>query len=178
MHLTYLIDNLLLAGTQTVLLHLVKGLGERGYEQRVLCLNDRFDADVVARLEEAGAKVEVIGRRRLMLGSGLIVIARTLRRSDVLQTLLPFSDVVGRFLGHLLRVPVIITSIRARNLDKPAWRRFFDRLTMRWADRVVFNARSVVPYSQAEEGVRPEQVVVIPNGLGLTLTAMRLEGIA
>ena len=59
----------------------------------------------------------------------------------------------------------MVTSIRARNIDKRPWQFSLDRLTMPWADRVVFNSKNVVDFSILNEGVRPEQVVVIPNGV-------------
>lgn len=162
---TYLIDNLLRAGTQTALGYLVEGLAPRGYRQEVFCLNDRFDPGVVAALQAAGAEVAVLGKGELLTGFGAGRIYASLRRSDVLQTFLPASDVIGRTLGRLARVPLIVTSIRARNVDKKAWQLWLDRRTMRWAHLVVFNAGSVAAYSIANEGVRPEQVVVIPNGV-------------
>lgn len=163
--ITYLIDNLLRAGTQTALLYLVEGLAQRGYRQRVFCLNRRFDAGLVAEIEAKGADVVMLGKARFLHGSVWIELYRALQGTDVVQTFLPFSDIVGRTLGRLARVPVIVTSIRARNIDKKPWQLFLDRMTMRWADRVVFNTRSVVDFSIANEGVRPEQAAVIPNGV-------------
>ena len=166
MKITYLIDNLLRAGTQTVLSYLVEGLTARGYNQEIFCLNRRFDPGVVAELEAAGARVVVLGKLQLLSGYGLGRLYAALRRSDVLQTFLPASDIVGRTLGRLAQVPLVVTSIRARNLDKRPWLLWLDRRTMPWAHKVVFNARSVVEFSMEHEGVRPEQVVVIPNGVG------------
>jgi glycosyltransferase involved in cell wall biosynthesis len=38
---------------------------------------------------------------------------------------------------------------------------------MHWADRVIFNSKSVIPYSIKHEGVHPDQAVYIPNGVAL-----------
>ena len=165
LRLTFLIDNLLRAGTQTALLYLVDGLAALGYSQRVICLNRRFDAEFVRELEAKGAQVDVLGKDQFLKGRGWLVLYKALRETDIVQTFLPFSDVIGRLAGRLARVPVIVTSIRARNIDKKAWQFWVDRLTMRWADRVVFNAANVVDFSIQNEGVRPGQVVVIPNGV-------------
>ena len=165
MRITYLIDNLLRAGTQTALGYLVEGLGARGYRQEIFCLNRRFDPGVVAALETVGARVIVLGKAQLLTGNGLGRLYAALRRSDVLQTFLPASDIVGRTMGRLARVPRIVTSIRARNIDKKLWQLWLDRQTMHWAHKVVFNAGAVVKFSMEKEGVRPEQVIVIPNGV-------------
>ena len=163
--LTHLIDSLNLAGTQTALVHLARGLARRGYRQRVYCLNNRTHPRVLRQLDEAGVEVIVIGKAQLLSGVGLLRLYRGLRGCQVVQTFLPVADVVGRTLARLARVPVVVTSIRARNVDKRGWQLWLDRLTMRWAHRVVFNARNVVDFAVAREGVRPDQVVVIPNGV-------------
>lgn len=165
MRLTFLIDNLLLAGTQRILLYLVEGLAAQGYRIQVFCLNRRAHPEVVAGLEGAGARVIVLGRSRLLSGVGLWKIFTALRRTDVLQTFLPVSDVLGRTLGRLAGTPRVITSIRARNIDKTPFQLWLDRRTMGWAEKVIFNAAEVVPFSMEKEGVRAEQVVVIPNGV-------------
>jgi glycosyltransferase involved in cell wall biosynthesis len=52
-----------------------------------------------------------------------------------------------------------------RNLAKPAWQRWLDRKTVRWADKVIFNSGQVVNHAREKEGVRENQVVIIPNGV-------------
>ncbi len=161
--LAHVIDNLRLAGTQTALLHLAAGLASRGYAQRIYYFNDRHHPNHVEHLKATGAEVIHLGRMPL----AALRLARELRswRPQVVQTFLPASDLIGRAAAKLARAPAIVTSIRARNIDKPGWLRWLDRRTMGWADRVVFNALAVVPFALDNEGVRDEQVVVIPNGV-------------
>jgi glycosyltransferase involved in cell wall biosynthesis len=165
--IAYLIDSLNRAGTQTALVHLARGLAEKGWEQRVYCLNNRVHPAIQAQLAAAGVEVVVIGKLPLLFGTGFLRLFLDFRSwaPQVVQTLLPVADIVGRTTAYLARVPVVVTSIRARNIDKPALLRRLDRLTMPWADRVVFNAENVIPFSIAEEGVQPGQVVCIPNGV-------------
>jgi glycosyltransferase involved in cell wall biosynthesis len=61
-----------------------------------------------------------------------------------------------------------VSSIRGRNSDKRAWQFLVGRRTVSWSDRVIFNSRNVVPFAVKHEGVRPEQVVFIPNGIPRT----------
>jgi glycosyltransferase involved in cell wall biosynthesis len=163
--IVYLIDNLLRAGTQTTLGYLVEGLANRGYRQEIYCLNRRFDPGVIDGLQSAGAQVVVLGKASLLTGAGLARLYAALRRTDVLQTFLPASDVIGRTVGRLARVPLVVTSIRARNVDKTPWQLWLDRRTMRWAHRVVFNAPSVIDFAIAHEGVQLDQAIVVPNGV-------------
>jgi glycosyltransferase involved in cell wall biosynthesis len=161
--LAHVIDNLRLAGTQTALLHLVAGLAGSGYQQRVYYFNNRHQPNHIQNLEDAGAEVIHLGR----LPFAALRLLRQLRRwqPSIVQTFLPASDVIGRSAARLARVPAVVTSIRARNIDKPAWLGWLDRRTMRWADQVIFNAESVVPYAMGREGVRAPQVRVVPNGV-------------
>ncbi len=165
--LAYIIDNLKPDGAQTALAQLSAGLAIRGYDQRVYCLNDLMGTEIRARLDAAGTRIRVIGKSRLVRGAGLLELHRDLRRwrPDVLQTLLPFADVLGRVLGKVANVPVVVTSIRARNIEKHRWQMWVDRVTMRFADRVTFNNRQAIPFAMQHEGVREHQVVYIPNGV-------------
>jgi glycosyltransferase involved in cell wall biosynthesis len=94
----------------------------------------------------------------------LVVMLKRLR-PDVVMTMLDFADTLGRPAAQLAGCRSLVTSIRARNLAKPLWRRWFDRKTILWAEKVVFNSRSIVEYARQNEGVHPGQVVVIPNGV-------------
>jgi glycosyltransferase involved in cell wall biosynthesis len=165
--IAHVIDILARGGAQTWLLLLVEGLARLGHRQRVICLNERYDADIVKRLRDCGVAVTVVGRPRLYALAGFVQVARELRRErpHVVQTCLPFADVIGRALARLVRVPRIVSVESARYVDK--WRAQFalDRATVRWVDRVVFMGRETIPFAVAHEGVRAEQVVYIPNGV-------------
>jgi glycosyltransferase involved in cell wall biosynthesis len=165
--IAYVIDNLRRDGTQTALVNLVRGLAERGYEQQVFSLNNTANADIVQLLADSGAQLVVIGKLQLVTLVGLVnlLVRFKRRRPLIVQTFLPFSDVVGRSLARIADVPIVISSIRARNVEKHWWQFLLDRMTIPWADRVVFNTSAAIPFALAKEGVRPEQVVYIPNGV-------------
>lgn len=167
--IAYVIDSLRRHGTQTALVYLANGLEERAYEQRVYCLNDVVDPDIRRRLASCGAGIVVIGKRQLVTFQGIKTLILELRRwqPDIVQTFLPFGDVIGRTVGQLAGAPVIVSSIRARNIDKHRWQFLLDRITLRWVDKVVFNSRRAIPFSLRHEGVRAEQVVYIPNCVGV-----------
>jgi glycosyltransferase involved in cell wall biosynthesis len=166
LRIVLVIDNLARAGAQRQACLLLRGLRARGHAMLVLVLNDDTDAANLAQVS-AVAEVEIIGKGRLAAGLGPLALMRRFRawRPDVIMTMLEVSDVLGRMAGRLYSRAPVVTSIRARNAQKGAWRLWLDRHTMRWADRVVFNSAAVVEWSRQNEGVRPEQVRVIPNGV-------------
>jgi len=167
--LFHVIDSLRRDGTQTALVNLVEGLAGRGYEQSVYCLNNVVNSDIEAALLAANSQVIVIGKAAIATGWGLarMWLDFVRLRPTIVQTFLPFGDLIGRTVARAARVPVIVSSIRARNVDKSRWQPAPDRITARWADRVVFNSLHTIDFAVAEEGVRPEQVVYIPNGVNV-----------
>lgn len=167
--LAFFIDDLGVGGTQTWLTLLVRALAIRGFEMRVYCMRAIADPENVRRLRSCAA-VEVIGEGRLRAGVGLVHLARALKTwpADVVQTALPTSDMIGRSLARLVRVPAVFSSVRGRAEDKPGWQRWLDRRTARWAQAVVFNNPDGVPVAIEREGIHPRQVVYIPNGIALT----------
>lgn len=168
MKVTYIIDSLRRHGAQRFLVHLTRGLAALGYEQRIINLSGVADPDIEQNLEASCREITRIGKRSLLLGgAGWLRLVRNLKRSrpEVVMTLLPMADTLGRSAARLAGCGVLLTSIRARDLAKPAWQRHWDRRTIHWARKVIFNSRHVVEFACREEGIREEQVVVIPNGV-------------
>ena len=167
-HLAIFIDDLIVGGTQNWLVHLASALGPRGFVLRIYGMRKAAHPFILRRLEPHAA-VEIIGESRLWRLGGLAHLAQELRDwpADVLQTLLPTSDWLGRLLGRWTEVPAILSSIRGRNADKPFWQRGLDRATARWAQRVIFNNRDAIPFAVRHEGVKPHQALYIPNGVAV-----------
>ena len=168
MKIVFIIDSLRRHGAQRVLTDLARGLGQLGYTQSVIVLNDACEPDVEQALYSAGCTVTHIGKLALLLGgAGWWRLVASLKRSrpDAVMTMLPFADTLGRPAARLAGCRLLITSIQARNPTKPSWQRWLDRRTIRWADKVVFNAPQVVGFVRRNEGVREDQVEIIPNGV-------------
>lgn len=167
MNIVHILDNLDRGGAQTMLRSVVAGLTKRGHRQHIICLNDIFNQDVVAAMRAAGASVEIIGRRRLygLIGIWHIVSELRRRQPDLVHTELPWGDLIGRAAARVANIAPIVSTVTARYVDKPRLQLWIDRKTAPWADRVAFQSAEIVPFSLQHEGVRPEQVQVIPNGV-------------
>jgi glycosyltransferase involved in cell wall biosynthesis len=175
----YVIDSLSRDGTQTFLVNLVKGLAERDYEQRVYCLNNVVNADILRALTDSRAHVVVIGKVQLatLIGFSRLFIEFRRWRPVIVQTFLPFGDTIGRALAHAASVPILVSSIRCRNINKSWWQFLLDRMTIRWVDRVIFNSQQVIPFALSYEGVRAEQAVYIPNGVSFEQQSRSLDAL-
>ncbi len=167
MNIVHILDNLDRGGAQTMLRSVVAGLSARGHRQHIICLNEIFNEDVVAAMRAAGASVEIIGRPRLygLIGLWHIVAQLRQRRPDLVHTELPWGDLIGRTAARLAGIAPIVSTVTARYADKPRLQLWCDRRTAAWADRVAFQSAEIVPFSLAREGVRLDQVQVIPNGV-------------
>jgi glycosyltransferase involved in cell wall biosynthesis len=167
MNIVHILDNLDRGGAQTVLRSLVAGLSARGHRQHIVCLSGKLNVQVVDSMRQAGASVEIIGRPRLYALIGLWRIVRELRRRrpDLVHTELPWGDLIGRAAARIAGTRPIVSTVTARYVDKPRLQLMLDRATIGWADRVVFQSAEIVPFSIAHEGVRPDQVRCIPNGV-------------
>ena len=169
LRIAYVIDSLGGGGTQTFLCRLYAGLAERGHLQHVLALNDDTDPAVAGALTDCGARVRVLGKARLAAGVGLWSLWRDVRdfAPDVVLTLRPWADALGRPLAALARPGRVLSSVRARGVDLGPLMRAALRLSAPLARRTVFNSAAVVDHAVRHEGVRPDRVVVIPNGTAL-----------
>lgn len=174
MRIAYMIDHLRHHGTQVMLMNLAAGLAQRGFDQRVFCLNNAVETRVARRLESSQVDLTVIGKLELLRLVGLVRLLKELRlwRPTVVQTFLTVADTIGRPLARMADVPIVVSSIRARNVQKHWWHFALDRLTIRWVDRVIFNSHTVVPFAQAREGVRADQIICIPNGVHVDAGAL------
>jgi glycosyltransferase involved in cell wall biosynthesis len=168
MKIVYFIDSLRQGGgSQKFLVSLASGLAARGHNQTVICLNDNPDPSFVKQLKHSAIPVRVIGKIQLVAGFGILNTIWWLKkeRFDTAVTLLFYSDVFGRFMTHVAGIPQIISSLRARNIHYNRMQRYLVRHTVRWVHKVVLCSEHIRDFAEAEEGVLPDQVEVIPNGI-------------
>jgi glycosyltransferase involved in cell wall biosynthesis len=165
--LLHVVDDLGRGGMQKWLKILVEGLARRGYEQQVCCLNEAVHSETVADLERAGAPVTIIGRPALFALIGFVKLHSIIKasRADIVQTILPFSDTIGRPLARLAGVRIIVSSLHSRNAHVLRWQFPLIRLSARLADRVIAVSRQAIPFAVEHEGVLPERAIHIPNSI-------------
>ncbi len=166
----FLIDRLRVAGTEGQLLALIRGL-DRSVVSPYLCLLDGEDP-VSRSLEPESSLVLRLGVRSLHSPRVLRQawrFARFLRREriDAVETHFPDSTYFGALVAKLAGVRFVIGT--QRNLG--SWMKPIDRLLgrlYRWAtDVTVANSEACRQAAIAQLGLRPESVVVVPNGVDL-----------
>jgi glycosyltransferase involved in cell wall biosynthesis len=167
MKIAYFIDHLRGDGTQRALTQLVRGLGKRGHDQTVFCLNNSYDEVVLHELRSTPADVRVVGKTALACGYGLLSTRRWLAQEkfDAVVTMLFAADVIGRLLAWSSGVPLIVSSLRARNVNYYRVQRWLVQATMKLAHAVVVNSSHTREFAIGEEGVQTDRIFFIPNGV-------------
>lgn len=163
----HLVTSLEVGGAQHgMLLGLPKFNTDR-YEHIVCSMMDRMQ--MASQFRDAGIEVRSLGLSRKTDISVALRLRALLKelRPDVLHTYLLHGNILGRLIGRLVGVPVIIGSERtigqARN-----WGRLVTRLTNPLTDAVEVNSEIGGRAIEDDLGVPAEKIEVVRSGLDLS----------
>ena len=157
-------------GTERQMTELIRRLDPSRFRVHAACF-DRAGAWLPRVLGSAASVVEfpIAGFARPATLLQLLAFARWCRREQisVVHTCDFYANVFGLPGAALARVPVRIGSRRELNPDKSPAQIRLQRQAYRFATRVVANSGAARRILE-QEGVAPESIAVIPNGLDLT----------
>jgi sugar transferase (PEP-CTERM/EpsH1 system associated) len=161
----HLITELDIGGAQNALLRLLAGLDRDRFSPTVACLynGDRVVAQEIRRLGVPVADLGMTAKWRLDAFWRLYSLLRR-QRPTILHTWMFHADLLGRVLGRLAGVPIIITSRRNENIGG-ALRERLNRWTAHLSDRVIAVCELVRQAEIKRTRVSPEHVVTIYNGV-------------
>jgi len=171
----FVITALEVGGTERQLALLAGELARSGMSITVFSF---IDGEVRAQLEQSGVKVilapgQVALARAPRLKSALLIVRtayhllRTMLalRPKIVHFFLPAAYLVGAPMALLARVPVRVMSRRSlNNYQRGGFIRALERVLHRLMHAVIGNSRGVVAQLK-DEGVRPERLGLIYNGL-------------
>lgn len=138
----YLITDLHIGGAERALARTALGLDRTRFAPQVTCL---FGAGPVAdELRAGGIPVHDLGMRGRADLRVLPRLARLLRRERpaILHAYLFHANLLSRLVGRACGVPIILCAERTMEMEG-RWRVGLNRLTARWADRLVANSDAV-----------------------------------
>ncbi|MEP1122265.1 MAG: glycosyltransferase [Ilumatobacter sp.] len=170
--LSLVIDSLESGGAEQMLVRLAPAIAARGRTVRVDVLTDRVDKSLSSILREGGVTVETHGFARIADPRRFVALDRYFRSRPVriIHTQLEASDVVGTLLARRLGVPAVSTQ---HVFGDDAGRRADARTRVQHVILRHLGARTIAVSNAGREhlirtcGHRPENVVVIPNGIDL-----------
>ena len=165
----FLIDELLIGGTENQLILLAERLPRESFEPVIGVLRET-PYQKTLELKTSIENLNWSGAPLVKNFSLLWKIKNYLDKEkfDILQTHFVDSTIYGAWAARLCRKrPYLITT--RRNLyywveDKPMSFRFL-RHTVHWTDRILVNSRKVFEECQRRENIPPEKITLIPNAI-------------
>ncbi len=165
--IVYLITELNTGGAQKMLLQLLAHLDRQRFSPSVACLYNG-EGIVAQEIRALGIRVTDLRMTAKWRGDALWRLYRLLRaeRPVILHTHLFHANIPGRVLGRLASVPIIISTEHTMGMEDE-WRYRINRLTHRFADRVVCVSQQIAGFIAHRAGIPEAKIVVIPNGIDL-----------
>jgi starch synthase (maltosyl-transferring) len=161
----YLITDLDVGGAERALLELVGRLDRTRFRPTVCSLAS--DGSLAKEFSDLGVPVVHLGMDRLWQIPHALRLLRLLRggRFDILHTFLFHANVLGRVLGRIAGVPVVLSGIRVA--EPRWWHLLLERWTAPLADMLVAVSDGVRRHMIQRAGIPPDRIVTIPNGVDL-----------
>lgn len=162
-----LTTNFDIGGAERVYAYLARGLRDLGYRVIAACLQIRSGS----LRQHLGPGIEVVdmGMASKMDVRAAFRLFRLLRseRPSVLYTFMFHPHLVGRIVGRLARVPIILSSQQTMAWEGPV-QEALNRLTARWCAAVVAVSKRVEEYLATQVGVPREKLVTVYNCVDLS----------
>lgn len=162
--IAFCITDLDAGGAERALVQLATRLDRSRWQPAVFCLSP--PGELITTLEAAGIPVTCFGARRATDVGVVFRLARALRKFQptILQTFLHHANIAGRFAGGWAGVPHIVSGIRVAE-RRSGFRLWLDRITNGFVEFNVCVSQGVVEFSTRVGGLKPDKLVVIPNGV-------------
>lgn len=171
MRVDFVITELFVGGAEKCLTELAIGLAAQGDQVRVFSLGSLPEGEqamLVDRLIDAEIPVESMEAETIW---GFYNAFRGLRRAflenppDLVQTFLHHANVLGIRAAASAGIATRVAGVRVA--EPRMIRSRIERSALRSADSVVCVSRAVLRFAESRLGCRPDQTVVIPNGIEL-----------
>jgi glycosyltransferase involved in cell wall biosynthesis len=164
----FLVPNLPTGGAERQLSELVTRMNRERFRPVVVCQKGGgpFFDEIVAGGIEAHA-LELHAKYDPRFVWRLAKICRE-RRARVIVARSFSTGVVGRVVGRLLGIPVVMAEHSTGRIDHDPKKRPIERLFAPLTDGVIAVARGQIPFLVEDKGFRESQIRVIYNGIDLT----------
>ncbi|MGO9115312.1 MAG: glycosyltransferase [Thermoguttaceae bacterium] len=184
------ITDLNVGGAEKCLVELATRLDRKRFTPVVYCLSGApppGETTLIPTLQSAGVGVECLEARTTSdIPKVVVRLAHMLRqrKTQVVQTFLFHSNIVGRIAAHWAGVARVVCGIRVAQRHS-SWHLWLDRMTHRLVDRYVCVSESVARFSASTTRLPVDKLVVIPNGIDMSrfkdvraadLTSLRVAG--
>ncbi|MBN1793573.1 MAG: glycosyltransferase [Candidatus Omnitrophica bacterium] len=163
----HLITDLDIGGTPIVLNALLEHPAFSCYDIYVGSLKSRSVMSVADQIESRGTRVIFFDAYHFntpLIFWRLYLFLRDYR-IDIIHSWLFHANILGRICGCLAGVKAVISTELAIDLQKGPVRVFLDKVTSALSTAIITNARAVKKALVQREGIDPEKITVIHNGI-------------
>ncbi len=152
-------------GAQTTLWRLLAHLNRERFKPIVVCLYNG-DGAPAQQIRDLGIQVFDLGMTAKWRLDACWRLYRLLRREHpvILHTWLFHANILGRILGRLAGVPIIISSERTMGMESQ-WRYRLNEWTAPLVDRISCVSQNVATFARESIRLPQKKLVVIPNGV-------------
>ena len=159
----YLVNSSEIGGAEKSLLLLIDNIDRTKFEISVICLRGTGIFTEELKIRNIPVFIFNIKKKPFSIFNVYITIKRI--KPDIIQSFLFISNIIGRIVGKLAGVKVIISS--QRSVDK--WRRWYhwkiDRLTSKFTTLIISNSFSGKRVLVEKGKIKSKKIIVIPNGV-------------
>ena len=161
-------------GTEKMIYYLARGLDKKKFNVTVACLT--CGGAIADELRRAGIDVHPLCMKS-KFDVGIIYSLYSLikeKKVDLLHTYLFHANLLGRIVGKLAGVPVIISSERTMGYEGKH-RKVMNRITSPLATAFTANSHAVKNFMVEEIRLPEEKINVIYNGVDLEMFELKVE---
>lgn len=153
----YLTTDSKIGGTERMLLTLIRGMNKEKYDVFLCALKPGGPL-----IKEA----EKIGIKGICSKNPFEILGLLKKYSpDILHTFLFHSNILGRVLGRILGIPVIISSQRSVDKWRKPWHSFVDKWTSGLCNLIISNSEAGRRILIEREKISPKKIITIHNGI-------------
>jgi glycosyltransferase involved in cell wall biosynthesis len=163
----YVIGQLGYGGAERQLVELASRLPRDRFEPMVCVLSDR--GPLARELDAAGVPVVCFNKRRGILSAATGGLVRLVKRERpaIIHSYLFSGNWRSLVAGRLLRVPLVVSSVRNVDIHSRLWLNVLERMFAYLVDRVIANAEAVKDYVVGAHWIPPQRIHVIHNGVAM-----------
>lgn len=166
--IAYIINSMVVGGSQTHLVQVMRFLDRERFAPTFFCLNG--DGDLIDAVRATGTEVRTPGAGLRYRGVDLLRRIQALRaelrrgRFEIAHSYLLRANLVGAVSARLARVPIVLCSKRGCHERRGA-ELLMAKIGNALADRVTANAEAVRAFVHDNEGCPVAKMPVIPSGI-------------
>ena len=162
----YLTTTSKFSGAEKMLFELASRL-DSNYEILVCTLKDDLEGELLDKLRKKSIKTDCIHLDKKWKIWKIFKLFKIIKEfnPDMLQTFLFFDNILGRVIGTITKVPIIISGRRNADKKRNFFRKWIDRVTFPFADLIISNNKKGKEILIDKFNMKKDKVKVIHNGI-------------